>query len=310
VRDFLSYAFHRWRQPAPRYVLLVGDATYDFKDYLGTGVQNRVPPYLVKTSFLWTASDPALAAVNGEDLLPDLAIGRLPAANETEARAMVEKILFYERTGRLSGGAATLVADNPDEAGDFESHAEELARGPLAGRSPETIYLSRLGPDGARRAIKDALDRGTSLLTYMGHGGIHLWASENVFDIYELNALEPQAEQPLLLTLNCLNGYFHFPYFNSLGEAFLKASGKGRRGLLSERFEPRRTGAQAPQGAPDGATVGTAPTVGRRGSGGAIGLRVRRRLSRAFADLPPARGSRAQTSLTRRPSRAGPCHLA
>jgi len=51
---------------------------------------------MVKTSYLWTASDPAFAAVNGDDILPDLAIGRLPAANPEEARAMVEKILVHE----------------------------------------------------------------------------------------------------------------------------------------------------------------------------------------------------------------------
>jgi hypothetical protein len=27
--------------------------------------------------------------------------------------------------------------------------------------------------------------------------------------------------------MNCLNGYFHFPYFNSLAEELLKADGKG-----------------------------------------------------------------------------------
>ncbi len=41
--------------------------------------RRRLPALWAKTSYLWTASDPALAAVNGEDLLPDLAIGRLPA---------------------------------------------------------------------------------------------------------------------------------------------------------------------------------------------------------------------------------------
>ncbi len=35
---------------------------------------------MVKTNYLWTPSDPSYAAVNGADLLPDLAIGRLPAA--------------------------------------------------------------------------------------------------------------------------------------------------------------------------------------------------------------------------------------
>jgi hypothetical protein len=78
IRDFIAYAYHKWDK-APRYVVLLGDATYDFKDYLGTGVVNRTPPLLVMTTFLETVSDPAYAAVNGDDLLPDLAIGRLPA---------------------------------------------------------------------------------------------------------------------------------------------------------------------------------------------------------------------------------------
>ena len=34
-------------------------------------------------------------------------------------------------------------------------------------------------------------------------------------------------QQALLLTMNCLNGYFHFPYFNSLAEELVKADGKG-----------------------------------------------------------------------------------
>ncbi|HEY7700333.1 MAG TPA: C25 family cysteine peptidase, partial [Vicinamibacteria bacterium] len=55
VREFLSHAYHSWQKPSPRYVLLLGDGTYDFKDYLETGVKNRVPPFLVKTSYLWTA---------------------------------------------------------------------------------------------------------------------------------------------------------------------------------------------------------------------------------------------------------------
>jgi hypothetical protein len=74
IRNFLAYAYHHWRAPSLRYVLLLGDATYDFKDYLGTGVRNHVPPLLVKTSCLWTSSDPTYAAVNGEDFLPDPAL--------------------------------------------------------------------------------------------------------------------------------------------------------------------------------------------------------------------------------------------
>ena len=52
IRDFLRYAYHVWRAPSLRYVLLLGDGTYDFKSYLGTGAPNLVPPLQVKTSDL------------------------------------------------------------------------------------------------------------------------------------------------------------------------------------------------------------------------------------------------------------------
>ena len=227
IHAFLSYAYHHWRKPAPRYVLLLGDATYDFKDYLGTGVVNQVPALMVKTSYLWTASDPAYAAIHGDDFLPDFAIGRLPAASAQELRVMVEKVLAHEANASSGAGAAVLVADNPDEAGDFERDAEELASGVLASRDPRRIYLRRLGVEPSRQAIVDALDSGASLLSYVGHGGIQLWAHENLFDTSRVGSLQPQSAQPVVLTLNCLNGYFHFPYFNALSEELVKAEGKG-----------------------------------------------------------------------------------
>jgi hypothetical protein len=226
IRSFLSYAYHHWGEPKLRYVLLLGDATYDFKDYLRTGVRNLLPPLLVKTSYLWTASDPTFAAIHGEDLLPDVALGRLPAASPEELRVMVSKILSYENGDADLAGSLLLVTDNSDRAGDFEANAAEIARGVLAGRDVRHISVTELG-SATRGELLSALDDGPSLLSYIGHGGIHLWADENVFNIGDVPSLAPQAQQPLLFTMNCLNGYFHFPYFDSLAEAFLKAEGKG-----------------------------------------------------------------------------------
>jgi hypothetical protein len=64
-------------------------------------------------------------------------------------------------------------------------------------------------------------------MSYIGHGGIHLWADENILNIYDTASLTSQSEQPLVLTMNCLNGYFHFPYFSALAEELLKVEGKG-----------------------------------------------------------------------------------
>lgn len=227
VREFLSYAYHHWRKPAPRYVVLLGDATYDFKDYLGTGVRNQAPPLLVKTTYLWTASDSAFGAVNGEDALADLALGRLPAKTVEEARVMVEKVLEYEASGEGLSSRAVLVADDADSAGDFQADAEEIAGSLLASREVRKIYLGQLGVDATRSATLEAFDEGAGTVSYLGHGGIQLWAQENVFDTTRVAALAPQSRQPLVLTLNCLNGYFHFPYFDSLAEELLKAEGKG-----------------------------------------------------------------------------------
>ncbi len=228
IQSFLSYAYHHWRAPSPRYVLLLGDGTYDFKDYLRLGGKRlQLPPFMVKTEFLWTASDPAYAAINGDDLLPDLAIGRLPAASVSELATMVTKILTFEAGVDDSEGPIVLVADDSDRAGEFERDADTLAATISGGRSVEKIYLSQLGVSETRSRVLDAFDSGASLVSYLGHGGINLWADENLLRSRDVSLLSTQPRQPIVLTMNCLNGYFHFPFFDSLSEALLKAEAKG-----------------------------------------------------------------------------------
>jgi hypothetical protein len=170
--------------------------------------------------------------VNGEDALPDFAIGRLPAKNASEARAMVAKILTYEATGGFGSGATVLVADDPDGAGDFVESAEEIAA-IAAGRQPRLLSIEELGAEGTREAIRESFADDPALVSYMGHGGIHLWAQENVLDTASVAGLPAREKWPLVLTLNCLNGYFHFPYFDSLGEALVKAEGRGAVASIS-----------------------------------------------------------------------------
>ena len=82
-------------------------------------------------------------------------------------------------------------------------------------------------PNIARDAIVASFDGGASTVSYVGHGAIHLWADGNVFNASRVDDLSPQTRQPLVLTMNCLNGYFHFPYFDSLAEVLLKQEDKG-----------------------------------------------------------------------------------
>ena len=70
-------------------------------------------------------------------------------------------------------------------------------------------------------------------MSYVGHGGAAVWASENVLNSWDTAGLRAQSRQPLMLTFNCLNGYFVAPNYDSLSEAFLKVEGRGTIGAFA-----------------------------------------------------------------------------
>jgi hypothetical protein len=119
-----------------------------------------------------------------------------------------------------------LVADNPDAAGDFEADVEDIRTSFLGDRETTVLKVGELG-EGTRPAIQEAFDSGLSLLSYVGHGGSAVWASENVWNSWDAANLLAQSRQPVLLTMNCLNGYFVGSNFESLSESLLKAEGRG-----------------------------------------------------------------------------------
>jgi hypothetical protein len=228
IRDFLSFAYHQWRRPSPRYVLLLGDANHDPRRFNPVSQPSPMPFLLQRTSYIWTASDPALAAVNGDDILPDLAIGRLPATTLEQAQTMVAKILDWEAQGQSLDGKAAPDADNPDPAGDFEADARDIESSFLQGRETTNVFLGEIGDrDETRARILDAMNSGLSLISYVGHGGGAVWAGENILNSWDAASLLAQPRQPFMLTMNCLNGYFIAPFYESLAEGFLKAPGKG-----------------------------------------------------------------------------------
>ena len=56
IKDFLTRASTSWQTP-PRFVLLVGDASFDPRNYLGLGNQDFLPTKLLDTAYMETASD-------------------------------------------------------------------------------------------------------------------------------------------------------------------------------------------------------------------------------------------------------------
>jgi hypothetical protein len=233
IRTFVGHAYHPWAKPSVRYVVLVGDTTYDPRRFsASTTMASPLPALWGKTSWLLTAKDPVLGAVNGEDEVPDVAVGRIPATTLEQAQLLIGKLLAWEGSGQGIGGKALLVADDADAAGDFEWDVEDVRASFLGDREAEVLKVGQLGA-GTRPAIQATFDGGPGLVSYVGHGGSAVWASENVWNSWDAPSLRAQSRQPLLLTMNCLNGYFVGTNFESLSESMLKAEGRGAIAAIS-----------------------------------------------------------------------------
>lgn len=227
IREFLKVAYARWKPPAPAYVLLVGDASIDYRDYLGTGKKNRVPTHLSFTANLGlTPDDNWFACVDGNDSLPDLFIGRIPASSPEAVAAAVKKILAYEKSTTYYPKRALFVADNNDPG--FEELNKSLIAKLPARYDVHKVYLRLYGStDNATRDIQAGLDEGMLITTYAGHGDVTGWAGERIFETGDVPSLTNSTKLTFMNLLTCLNGYFAQPYYYSLAEEFVVRPGKG-----------------------------------------------------------------------------------
>ncbi len=215
IKDFLQATQSARR--APKYVLLVGDASYDPRNFLGLGANlDLVPSKLLDTVFFQAASDGWFAdfANNGDT---QLAIGRLPAATPAEVSKLVSKIINYESVS--PGNAFLLTAD--DEQG-FADASDSLQPLLPAGVTPTVITRDA---DNANRAqLLDAINASPDLVNYIGHGNVDIWGG-NWLSGQDAAALSNNAHPAFFVMMTCLNGFFLDPQLESIAESLLHADG-------------------------------------------------------------------------------------
>jgi hypothetical protein len=211
----------------------MGDGHLDFHDNLDTGEANLIPPYLDQVD-PWlgeTASDNRYVTVSGDDLLPDMHIGRLPVASPAEASALVTKIIDYEEAPSPGPwqAQALFVADDADGAGDFAVESDVMAGHLPASVKVDRVYygLTHTLPREATEAIVGAINDGRSIVNYVGHGAVQFWAGEHLFGFEDVNALTNGGRQPLVLPWTCYVGLFDYPGYPSLAESIVRSEGKG-----------------------------------------------------------------------------------
>lgn len=260
IRDFMKMFYDRstsWEN-YPRYLLLFGDASYDYKDRLPDNT-NYVPTYESIQSLSPTisyASDDYFGLLDPEegqwassasDAL-DIGIGRFVVRTIEDARVVVDKIYRYEELGIASLDAThtcedgTVLASSPDwrnrivfmaDDEDNNMHfnqAEQLAN-LVDTMYPEynltkiyfDAYVQESTPGGQRypeanRSLNTEVQRGALIINYTGHGGELGLSHERVLGISDINSWTNFSNLPVFVTATCEFTRYDDPSRISAGE--------------------------------------------------------------------------------------------
>jgi len=234
IKQFVGYAYHHFQEPKPKYVLLAGDAFKDSTEPYNAQWPDFIPSKYQRTSFVFTATDQWFAAVDGPDLAPDVAIGRLPVNDLGQFQNMITKMKTFETYGQPAWRKSVqLVADETDQKGgvirtcpttdypricqDYFMVQDELESTII----PNTITTSKsyLNSNGGNVFAKNqevlgSFNSGRFAINYIGHGSKGKWGlknySEAMFDSADADALT-NTRLPLVTIFTCLNGQFHVP---------------------------------------------------------------------------------------------------
>jgi len=260
IRDFLKYAYDSLPSPPPSAVLLVGDGNYDFLDHLGTGVSNYVPPYI--HPFDESASDDNYVYFGEYGILDsdttydtsyvtrdrgyDMVVARWPIRTVGEINTILAKSKRQESPSNLGiwRTKITLVAD--DEFGAYSNETFHVTQTELLEKNyiprlfnREKIYLweypfvNREKP-AANNDIVDAINDGTLLVNFVGHGNPNVWAHEKVFTrMGDLPRLNNYDQLPLFFNASCAIGFFDDPKGEGMAEDLLVHRTGGAVGVIS-----------------------------------------------------------------------------
>lgn len=225
IRQFLAYAHANWVAPAPRFVLLAGDANYDLYNNSGGKNENLLPAQLVRLRRGYASSDTwYVLPEEVDETLPQLAIGRFPAQTAVQLEVMVAKTLAYELNGRSRWLQRALFVS------DSQAYYDEISSN-LSSRLQSDGYeinaLQMNQNEMVHYDLMGTLAKGVGLINYAGDGYLSQWGDGQVFTGDDAAMLANSGHTPIFTTFTCNNGAFSEPNADSLAEDLLWVEGGG-----------------------------------------------------------------------------------
>ncbi|HTJ14392.1 MAG TPA: type IX secretion system sortase PorU [Dinghuibacter sp.] len=259
IRDFAKMYYDRAGADStkrPRYLLLFGDASYDYKHRI-PGNDNLVPCYESVNSLdplnTYTSDDFFGFLRDADNIndptqtpLLDMGIGRIPAGVPADAQHGVDKVVAYNTSQTLGAWRTemTFVADDGDQ--NLHLQDAESISGTVGVVAPQDhldkIYLDaypeQAGSGGGRypevvTAINEEMYTGTLVMNYNGHGGNTRLSNEDILDATTVSAWANGSHLPLLITATCNFAPYDDPQVQSLGERVVLQPQTGAIALMT-----------------------------------------------------------------------------
>jgi hypothetical protein len=180
--------------------------------------------------------DPKLGCVVGDDPYPDISIGRFSANSAEELSVQVNKAINYEKYPQTAAAwyrTATGIASNegPGDDGEYDyQHLDVIWNDKLHPFTYEN-YHDIYDPSATKSMVFDAVNEGTSIINYTGHGSATSWSTTS-FSNSDVDNLSNADRLPWIVSVACNNGEFNRST-DCFAEAWLKKDGGGAVGMLA-----------------------------------------------------------------------------
>ncbi|HMP90650.1 MAG TPA: C25 family cysteine peptidase [Kiritimatiellia bacterium] len=217
IKQFIGYAYHHWTPPKPRFALLIGEGTYDPLGHIGSIPAVNVPVKFGPTPFVVAAKDTWYGLVDGDDLLPDVIVGRMSLSSGVSLSNVVSKVIHHDAGGLFK--PALLVSDFATNI-NFKGSTDTYIY-PYLFSNGYLIQQASL-PSATQTQIVSLINSsGNRLITYVGHGALNQWSSANLLNVTNMSTLS-NTTYPLVAIFSCQNGSFVERLTNCLSEAFIE----------------------------------------------------------------------------------------